>query len=109
MKRLVGVTLATAILLALSAAPALATHTHVMEIGGDGRCVQLAAGGGEKEVVLPLAVFDQNPNVDAVPTAGRMHPLHVLVHLGVAGDQHQLAVAGTAAAAALCPRGIVND
>jgi hypothetical protein len=47
--------------------------------------------------------------VDIAATAGRMHPLHVLVHLGQAGEHLELAVAGTAAAATLCPAGIVND
>ena len=34
---------------------------------------------------------------------------HVLVHKGVPGDHNQLAVAGTAEAAAPCWAGIVND
>ena len=109
MKRLVCPVLGAAVLLALAAAPALASHTHVMEIGNTGRCVLLAADAGEEDVVLPIAVFDRNPNVDIAPTAGRRHPLHVLVHLGVAGEQHQLAVAGNPAAVALCPNGSVND
>jgi len=109
MLRLVRPALLALALLAFAAAPAFATHTHVMEIGADGRCVLLAAGAGEEDVVLPLAVFERNPNVDVAPTTGRMHPLHVLVHLGVVGEQHHLAVAGTAAAAELCSNGIVND
>ena len=65
--------------------------------------------GGEDEVVLPLSVFEHNPNVDIAPGADRMHPLHVLVHQGVPGEHNLIAVAGTPAAAALCPAGIVND
>jgi hypothetical protein len=76
---------------------------------GKGQCVLLAHEAGEESVVLPLSVFQHNPNVDIAPTAGRMHPLHVLVHLGQAGERLELAVAGTAAAATLCPAGIVND
>jgi hypothetical protein len=108
-KRLVRPALGAVVLLALAAAPALASHTHVMELGDTGRCVLLASDAGEEDVVLPIAVFDRNPNVDVVPTAGRRHPLHVLVHLGVAGEQHHLAVAATPAAVELCPDGIVND
>ena len=95
-------------LLAAMVAPAvLANHGHVMSIGG-GRCVLLAAEGGEDEVVLPLSVFQHNPNVDITPGADRMHPLHVLVHQGVPGEHKGIAVAGTPAAAALCPGGVVN-
>ena len=108
MKRLVRPALGAGLLLAIAATPALASHTHVMSLG-NGECVLLALEAGEESVVLPLSVFQNNPNVDIAPTVGRMHPLHVLVHLGQAGDHLQLAVAGTAAAAALCPDGIVND
>ncbi len=59
--------------------------------------------------LLALAVFEHNPNVDIAPTADRLHPLHVLVHQGVPGEHKSIAVAGTAAAAALCANGIVND
>jgi hypothetical protein len=107
-KRLVRPALGAGLLLAIAATPALASHTHVMSLG-NGECVLLAPEAGEESVVLPLSVFQNNPNVDIGATAGRMHPLHVLVHLGQAGDHLQLAVAGTTAAAALCPDGIVND
>jgi uncharacterized membrane protein len=107
-KRLVRPALAAACLLALAATPALASHSHVMAIG-NGECVLLAANGGEEDVALPLAVFAHNPNVDIAPTADRLHPLHVLVHQGVPGERNQIAVVGTAAAAALCAAGIVND
>ncbi len=60
-------------------------------------------------MVLPLAVFEHNPNVDITPAPDRMHPLHVLVHKGVPGDSGRYAVHGTADAAALCASGIVND
>lgn len=108
MKRLIRLAIGSGLLLAVAATPALASHTHVMSLG-NGRCVLLAHEAGEESVVLPLSVFQHNPNVDIAPTAGRMHPLHVLVHLGQAGEHLQLAVAGTTAAATLCPAGIVND
>lgn len=108
MNRLVGATLVSGALLVLSAAPALAGHSHVMQVG-NGQCVILAANGGEADVVLPNAVFLHNPNVDIAPTLGKMHPLHVLVHTGVPGDHNALAVAGTGTAATLCSEGIVND
>jgi hypothetical protein len=108
MKRSVRAALAAALLLALVATPALASHSHVMAIG-NGECVLLAANGGEEDVELPLAVFEHNPNVDIAAVIDRLHPLHVLVHKGVPGDHNQLAVAGTAEAAALCWAGIVND
>lgn len=108
MKRLVRPALGAVVLLALAATPVAASHTHVMSLG-NGQCVLLAHGAGEESVVLPLSVFENNPNVDIAATAGRMHPLHVLVHLGQAGEHLELAVAGTAAAAALCSDGIVND
>jgi hypothetical protein len=107
-KRLARSAIGSALLLALAVTPALASHTHVMSLG-NGQCVLLALEAGEESVVLPLSVFENNPNVDIAATAGRMHPLHVLVHLGQAGDHLELAVAGTAAAAALCPDGVVND
>ena len=108
MKRLAIAAVSAAALLVLAAAPVAASHTHVMALG-NGQCVLLAHEAGEESVVLPLSVFENNPNVDIAPTANRMHPLHVLVHLGQAGEHLQLAVAGTPAAAALCPDGIVND
>lgn len=85
-----------------------ASHTHA-KVVGNGQCVVLAEGAGEESVVLPAAVFDHNPNVDAPagnPT--RSHPLHVLVHLGVPGDHLQLYVLGTPAADAACAAGYVN-
>jgi hypothetical protein len=108
MKRLIRTALAAVVLLSLAATPALATHTHVMALG-NGQCVLLAANGGEEDVTLPLAVFEHNPNVDIATAPDRMHPLHVLVHQGVPGDHNDIAVAGTPAAAVLCPAGIVND
>jgi hypothetical protein len=75
---------------------------------GNGECVVLAEGAGEEAVTLPLSVFENNPNVDIAPTAGRMHPLHVLVHLGQAGEHNQLFVYGTPAANAACSAGYVN-
>jgi hypothetical protein len=106
--RSVAVVLGAAALLALAAAPVAANHTHVMQVG-NGQCVLLALDAGEESVTLPLSVFGKNPNVTISPTADRMHPLHVLVHLGEAGTHHKIAVYGSAAAAALCANGIVND
>lgn len=107
MTRFVRALLVAGALLALLAGPTSANHTHVMSVG-NGECVLLAEGAGEADVALPLAVFDHNPNVTIAPTAGRMHPLHVLVHKGVPGTNHPMEVAGTAAAAALCSEGYVN-
>lgn len=94
------------VVLAMSPA-AHADHTHA-KVVGNGQCVVLAEGAGEEAVVLPLSVFENNPNVDIAPTAGRMHPLHVLVHLGQAGEHNMLFVYGTAAEAAACAEGYVN-
>ncbi len=107
MKRLVRPALGAAILLALAATPALANHSHVMQLG-NGQCVVLAEGAGEDKVVLPLAVFKHNPNV-VVPSTGAAHPLHVLVHRGVPGTTHPYAVYGSEQGGALCSTGIVND
>ena len=108
MKRhLTRVGLIAAGLLMLSAQPVLATHTHVMQVGS-GECVILAQNGQESDVVLPTAVFESNPNVDIAPTAGRMHPLHVLVHKGVPGDQNAMEVYGTTAGNVLCSAGYVG-
>ena len=108
MNSLVRPVIGAGLLLALATSPALASHSHVMAVG-NGQCVLLAANGGEEAVELPLSVFDHNPNVDIAPAPDRLHPLHVLVHQGVPGEHKAIAVAGTAAAAALCPDGIVND
>jgi len=108
MRRLViGPAVAIGLLL-IAVGPVAASHSHVMAIGG-GRCVLLAANGGEEDVELPLVVFAHNPNVDISPASDRLHPLHVLVHQGVPGEHKGIAVAGTPAAAALCSAGIVND
>ena len=87
--------------------PAQADHTHVMVLG-NGQCVVLAEGAGEEAVALPLPVFERNPNVDISPVALRMHPLHVLVHLGRAGEENALFVYGTPAADAACASGYAN-
>ena len=108
MSRLVRIGLMSAAMLALSAAPALATHTHVMQVGND-RCVILAQNGGEENVVLPPSVFGHNPNVVIAAAEGRMHPLHVLVHKGVPGDHNALAVYGTLAGNNLCVAGYVGN
>lgn len=61
-----------------AAAPALATHTHVMMTGNGSRVI-LAANGGEKDVWLP-------PAVEGAET--RRHPLHINVHQGEPGTRH---------------------
>ncbi|MDP9397077.1 MAG: hypothetical protein M3P96_04295 [Actinomycetota bacterium] len=86
---------------------ALATHTHVMQVGS-GQCVVLAEEAGEESVLLPAAVFENNPNVDIAATAGRTHPLHVLVHKGAAGDHRNLYVLGTQEATKACGTQFVN-
>lgn len=106
MKRLVRPALGAVLLLALAATPAFANHSHV-KLLGLGQCVVLAEGAGEDEVVLPLSVFENNPNVD-VPSTGVAHPLHVLVHRGVPGDHGTYAVFGSAEGNALCAAGYVN-
>jgi hypothetical protein len=87
--------------------PAFADHTHA-KVVGNGKCVLLAEGAGEERVVLPLAVFENNPNVDIAPAPSRRHPLHVLVHLGQAGEHNALFVYGTPAADTACASGYVN-
>ena len=106
MKRLIRPALGAAILLALAATPAFGNHSHV-KVLGNGQCVVLAEGAGEDEVVLPISVFDNNPNVDVLSTGAR-HPLHVLVHKGVPGDHGSYAVFGSAEGTILCDAGYVN-
>lgn len=61
-----------------TATPALATHTHVVQLG-NGQCVILAEDGNEKHVRLPNAdEFDED----------RQHPIHVKVHLGEPGTRN---------------------
>ena len=98
---------AATLLLALTAGPASATHTHVRVLGS-GQCVILAESGGEDRVDLPDAVFAHNPQVDAtvVYRDGRQHPLHVLVHIAGAGSG-ELYVQGSAADLTNCS-GYVN-
>lgn len=98
---------AAALLLLASGGAAFANHTHA-KVVGNGECVVLAEGAGEEAVNLPGAVFTNNPNVDAPQVANRMHPLHVLVHLGRAGENNALYVYGTPAADAACADGYVN-
>jgi hypothetical protein len=109
MKRIVRPALGAIVLLALAATPVLANHSHV-KVLGNGECVLLAEGAGEDEVVLPLAVFEQNPNV-VVSSTGAAHPLHVLVHRGTPGTTHTYAVYTPTITdpGQLCWAGIVND
>ncbi len=77
---------------------------------GNGRCVILAQNGGEENVVLPPSVFEHNPNVDVIdPPSNRMHPLHVLVHMGVPGDHNALVVYRTTAGSNLCVGGYLGN
>lgn len=108
MLRLIRPALGAVVLVAVLAAPVSASHTHVKQLG-NGQCVLLAAGAGEADVVLPLAVFDHNPNVTIAPAANRMHPLHVLVHKGVPGDHNLMEVYGTTAGNNLCSAGYVGN
>jgi len=62
--RVAAVTGVVATVMAGVAGPAQADHTHAKVLGND-QCVILAQAGGEKYVVLPDAVFANNPNVDA--------------------------------------------
>ncbi len=90
-----------AVLVVASAAPAMASHTHV-RMTGNGGCVVLAAHGGEHDVQLPHA--DEFPE-------NRRHPLHLKVHLGEPGTRHGEAVIwvqGSAGDLANCD-GYVND
>lgn len=89
------------------AGAALASHTHVRELG-NGQCVILAPDGGEKWVSLPDAVFEANPNVVAGTYApDKRHALHVLVHIAGAGNG-MLYVLGSSGDIANCA-GYVND
>ena len=76
---------ATAAALAILANPAAADHTHSKQVG-NGKCVLLAAKGGEGNVQLPG--YEQNPE-------NRRHPLHVKVHLGRPGQNFRIGVYGT--------------
>jgi hypothetical protein len=96
---LIGFAVAT--ILATTAIPASASHTHVLLLG-NGQCVVLAADGGEKWVELPHA--DEF-------TPDRRHPLHVNVHLGAPGmrqGEHVIFVQGSPGDLANCD-GYVND
>ncbi len=98
-RTLISLALAGALVLG-GAAPALADHTLV-RMTGNGSCVILAAGGGEKYVALPHA--EEFPD-------SRRHPLHINVHLGRAGSRHGEAlvwVLGSAGDLANCD-GYVN-
>lgn len=103
----VAASAASALLLLASGGAAFASHTHV-KVVGNGGCVVMAEGAGEENVSLPPAVFANNPNVDVAATTGRSHPLHVLVHLGVAGENNDLYVYGTPPADAACAGYYVN-
>ena len=105
--RAAAVAVATGGVVVAMSPSASADHTHT-KVVGNGMCVVLAEGAGEELVVLPASVFENNPNVDIAPAEGRMHPLHVLVHLGQAGEHVELYVYGTPAADAACAGGYVN-
>jgi hypothetical protein len=69
------------------AGTAHADHVHSIQVG-NGACVLLAQSGGEGDVDLPFAT-------DALVDANRAHPLHLLVHLGRAGQNISIGVYGT--------------
>lgn len=84
MRKLLAVAAALAAALALTAAPAAAEHVHSKQVG-NGKCVLLAANGGEKNVNLPGDNFPDN--VD--------HPIHRHVHRGRAGQNFPIGVYNT--------------
>jgi hypothetical protein len=89
-KRVIGMAAGIGMLgVIASASPASATHTHVRHLG-NGACVIIAAGGGEKDVVLPASVADPSTYPE-----GRRHPLHVLVHMGEPGRHGLIQVLGS--------------
>ena len=94
---------ATAALMLSVPVTAQATHTHVMKLAS-GECVVLAEEAGEESVVLPDPVLGD----DVIWAEGRKHPLHVLVHLGTAGEYVELYVLGSADAIAACGTDFVN-
>lgn len=95
MRKLVGGTAVVVGIVAGSGVAASATHVHSVQTG-NGSCVLLAQNGGEKYVQLPFATG----------AANRQHPLHVLVHLGEAGQHITIGVAGSASDP--CPGDYVN-
>jgi hypothetical protein len=106
--KVVAASAASALLLLAASGPAAADHTHV-KVVGNGGCVVIAEGAGEEEVELPDAVFDHNPHAADIPqTDGRTHPLHVLVHQGVPGDNNDIYVLGSDAEEAACDGEYVN-
>jgi hypothetical protein len=66
------------------AGTAHADHVHSKQVGNSA-CVLLAQNGGEGNVQLPFSELPEN----------RRHPLHVLVHLGRAGENFAIGVYGT--------------
>ena len=75
-----------------------ASHTHSMRTG-NGSCVLLAQDGGEKDVELPFAEGPSN----------RLHPLHVLVHLGEPGAGGHITIGVAGSASDPCPGDYLND
>ena len=73
-------------------ATALGNHLHSVQTG-NGACVVLAAGGGERFVTLPEASFQ---NTTEPTTTANPHPLHVHVHRGAPGEPLDIGVYGTA-------------
>jgi hypothetical protein len=99
-RRLVTTLVLSTLTVAALATPAAADHTHVMQVG-NGKCVILAADGGERYVELPHE--GDHPE-------DRRHPLHTKVHLGepgVRGGQEVIWVKGSAGDLANCD-GYVN-
>jgi hypothetical protein len=86
------------------ASPSGASHVHSMQLG-NGSCVLLAQEGGEKYVELPEATgYDP-----ALIPEDRRHPLHLLVHLGRAGENFPIGVYGTASDPCFLTGDYVND
>ena len=75
---------------------AAANHRHALTVG-NGSCVILAPQGGEPDVRLPEASFNNTALDPATTDPTLWHPLHVHVHRGVPGQHSDIQVFGSAA------------
>ena len=98
MKKLIAGTFVAVAGILAGAGIAGASHVHSLETGG-GSCVLLAQNGGEKNVQLPFATG----------AANRLHPLHVLVHLGEPGTGGHITIGVAGTATDPCPGNYVNS
>lgn len=74
---------------------AAANHRHALTVG-NGSCVILAPQGGEPDVRLPEASFNNTELVPATTDPNLWHPLHVHVHRGEPGQNLDIQVFGSA-------------